>query len=416
MKNVFILNNNIYVFLFFYFSLILGFIFNESLNSGVIQDWETNKLLITDFSSNFIDTLLSYDNYGSRHSPINNIILSVFYKIGFSLSEVRLINLHFSLILILGFYQCLKIKFNHIDNRILQLLSFLVFLSPTFRSLSIWPDSRITGLIFIVYSIYFFLKFNQSHKLHDVFFCIFALIISSYISPNFSVFSVFFYLIFFKNLNFKNFLYIIFFSIILSTPMIYYVFFLDINFIVAGHTPGYKNNILSLDFNIFNKVLLITSIYVFHLLPVIFLSVSKIDFLNFIKKYLILILIFWIMAIYFFDYKINFTGGGVIFQISRILFENNFVFFVLSFFILVIIGYIVSLSKINFSLLGLSILSNIQNTIYHKYYEPFFLIITFLLFKNIDFKRFFFDKKGIFYLYLWSILYIFLRVSKNLLL
>lgn len=415
MKNVFILNNNIYVFLFFYFSLILGFIFNESLNSGVNQDWETNKLLITDFSSNFRDTLLSYDNYGSRHSPINNIVLSVFYKMGFSLSEVRLINLHFSLILILGLYQCLKIKFNHIDNRILQLLSFLVFLSPTFRSLSIWPDSRITGLIFIIYSIYFFLKFDQSHKLNDVFFCIFALIISSYISPNFSVFSVFFYFVFFKNLNFKNFLYIIFFSIILSAPMIYYVFFLDINFIVAGHTPGDKNNILSLDFNIFNKVLLITSIYVFHLLPVIFLSVSKTDFLNFIKKYLILILIFWIIAIYFFDYKVNFTGGGVIFQISRILFENNFAFFVSSFFILAIIGYIVSLSKINFSLLVLSILSNIQNTIYHKYYEPFFLIITFLLFKNIDFKRFFFDKKGIFYLYSWSILYIFLRVSKNLL-
>ena len=183
-------------------------------------------------------------------------------------------------------------------------------------------------------------------------------------------------------------------------------FFLDINFIVAGHTPGYKNNILSLDFNIFNKVLLITSIYVFHLLPVIFLSVSKIDFLNFIKKYLILILIFWIMAIYFFDYKINFTGGGVIFQISRILFENNFVFFVLSFFILVIIGYIVSLSKINFSLLGLSILSNIQNTIYHKYYEPFFLIITFLLFKNIDFKRFFLIKRA-FSIFIYGAFYIF---------
>ena len=42
-----------------------------------------------------------------------------------------------------------------------ELSSFtsLIFLSPTFRSLAIWPDSRLFGLILFAMSIYYFLKF-----------------------------------------------------------------------------------------------------------------------------------------------------------------------------------------------------------------------------------------------------------------
>ena len=37
-------------------------------------------------------------------------------------------------------------------------------MSPTFRSLAIWPDSRLPGLIFFVLTIYFFLKFKKRCK------------------------------------------------------------------------------------------------------------------------------------------------------------------------------------------------------------------------------------------------------------
>ena len=40
----------------------------------------------------------------------------------------------------------------------------------------------------------------------------------------------------------------------------------------------------------------------------------------------------------------------------------------------------------NFLLITLIILSNVQNSIYHKYYEPMFLIIIFTLFKNFEFE------------------------------
>jgi len=127
MNKILNLNKNGFLFFFFYISLILGFIFDESLNQGAYLDWNTNKKLISEFSSNLLKTLLSYEDYGNRHSPLYNIILSLFYKIGFSLDFIRLINLHFSLLLIFVLYRCLKIKFKSVDDSTLQLLSFLVF-------------------------------------------------------------------------------------------------------------------------------------------------------------------------------------------------------------------------------------------------------------------------------------------------
>ena len=36
------------------------------------------------------------------------------------------------------------------NRTVLKLLALSIFLSPTFRSLAIWPDSRIPGLIFLI--------------------------------------------------------------------------------------------------------------------------------------------------------------------------------------------------------------------------------------------------------------------------
>jgi hypothetical protein len=45
-----------------------------------------------------------------------------------------LINLHFLLLIIFFFFKCLKIKFSNYNNKILYLISLLLFISPTFRS------------------------------------------------------------------------------------------------------------------------------------------------------------------------------------------------------------------------------------------------------------------------------------------
>ena len=203
--------------LFLYLTLILGFLYGENLNFGSYYDWtHVYKDPIVDFSLNFKDTLLSYDQYGQRHSPIYIIFLSFFLDIGFNFDTIRIIHLHLCLSLILIFYNCLKLVFDNVKLESLQLLSFVIFLSPTFRSLSIWPDSRLPGLVFFTLSIYFFLKFLKSGDLKYAWFNSIALITSSYISPNFSLFAIYFYFFFIKKLKIKDLIPLIIFNFIVS--------------------------------------------------------------------------------------------------------------------------------------------------------------------------------------------------------
>ena len=142
--------------IFLYSSLIVGFIFGENLTGGAQNDYIAHKEIILKFSTNFLETLLNFDKESTRHSPVLLIILSFFEKIGLSDSFIRLINLHFLLLIIFFFLKCLKIKFSNYNNKILYLISLLLFISPTFRSLSVWPDSRLHGLLYFIISIYFF--------------------------------------------------------------------------------------------------------------------------------------------------------------------------------------------------------------------------------------------------------------------
>ena len=148
--------NNIFFLLFLYLTLIIGFIYGENLNHGAYSDWVVNRDVIKDFSNNFTYTFLNYDSYGHRHSPIYLILLSLFLDLGLDIGQVRFIHLHLSISLIVIFYQCLRLIFTNINNNYLFLISLIIFLSPTFRSLAIWPDSRLPGLIFFVLTIYFF--------------------------------------------------------------------------------------------------------------------------------------------------------------------------------------------------------------------------------------------------------------------
>ena len=160
------ININIFIFSgILYLSLIYGFLIDENLNYGGHWDWVGSNLSpVNDFSNNFSETLLNYESYGHRHSPVYLIFLSLFLDLGFEIYQVRVIHLHFCILLIVLFYKCLKLKFPNIDRNNLTLLSLVIFLSPTFRTLSIWPDSRLPGLIFFVLSVYFFLKFIKNNN------------------------------------------------------------------------------------------------------------------------------------------------------------------------------------------------------------------------------------------------------------
>tara|TARA_Y100000590_G_C15612304_1_gene974327 strand:- start:47 stop:1294 length:1248 start_codon:yes stop_codon:yes gene_type:complete len=397
-----------------YFSLILGFFLNENLNFGSYIDWEAaNKILINDYSKNFFETFLSHNEY-TRHSPVYYIFLSLFLKLNFSIEFIRLFHLHLSLILIFVFFKCLETKFEEVPKNFLIFLSLIIFLSPTFRSLSIWPDSRLPGLLFFTVTIYFFLKFEKEKSEKFIWLTSSSLIIASYISPNFSIFFIYFFYNFLKNMKLTKIFIFIFCNCLASLPILYYLFVMDVNFLTYVKTPEINGDGIAMSLNLSNKFMIISTIILFHLLPVLISKNHFFQFIIFFKKYFIYLLIFTLFLIYFFDYKTSFTGGGVFFNLSDFLLKNNYFFYAISLISISFLAYLSKLNINNFYIFLILILSNIQNTIYHKYYEPFVLIIFLTILKNVDVESFIKNKKNIFNFYILSFIYILMRIYKNL--
>ncbi len=386
------LNKNSILFLFLYSTLIIGFFLNEDLNFGAFNDWRGTNLPVIEYLGNdFKKTILSYDTMGHRHSPIYLIFLSLFYKLGIGPDLIRFINLNFSIVLIYFFYKCLRLRFGELDKNILIIISFALFLSPTFRSLAIWPDSRLVGLIFFTISIYYFLMFQKYYNVKYFWGCLIFLIISSYLSPNFSLFIIFYYFFFLKKISNLYLISSVIFCLISAFPALYYLFVLDINFLVSN-IPSGATGVTALSFNLSNKIMIISTIIFFHYIPFFLSKDVMFEIFNFLKRNIIYLLVFFIINLFFFNYSTSLTGGGFFFQISNILFKNNYLFYFIVFFSISIIFYYSKNDNLSLLFFLLLILSNIQSTIYHKYYDPFLLIIYFTILKP-EFSQRFMKKK-----------------------
>ena len=398
-----------FITIFFYISLIIGFILNEDLNGGAKSDFNFYEDIIYSFSNNFTDSFLNYEKFKERHSPIMIIILSFLAKINLNLEIIRLLNLHVNLLTIYFFYKCLEIKFNQINKSYLILISLVIFISPTFRSLSIWPDSRAIGLLFFTISTKYFLDFQKHKEINFAIKNILFLSIASYFSPNFSVFSVYFFYYFLTLKDAKKIISITLLNCFLALPAIYYIFILDVNFINLGLTPGSSSDLLknSIEFNFSNKILCITSIIFFYSIPIlltrkVFIQITTKNFLLFLTFFTI-----YLSCIFFFNYEIYFTGGGIFFHLSKYFFDNN-IFFYLVCFVSFYFLFIKNFNLNNLFIIFLLIISNPQLTIYHKYYDPLVLILIFTLF-NFKIKNEFFKSFHVLKIY---IIYSILLVSK----
>ena len=124
-------NNNykLIIFPIFYIAFLVAFLIDENSTGGAYQDYTAYKGIMDLFIHDFSGTLLSFDQLGERHSPIIIILLSYLYKIELSDTLIRFIFFNFSIISIIFFYKCLKIKFKTVPSNYLFLLS-LIFLSP----------------------------------------------------------------------------------------------------------------------------------------------------------------------------------------------------------------------------------------------------------------------------------------------
>ena len=261
-------------------SIYLGFFLDENITIGPKLDFEHTLAGAIQFEKDFIYTFLNFDkaldeiNAATRISPIYLIIIYFLNKILISVDLMRFFLMNIIMLNQLFFYKSLKLVFkNNINKKYLLILSCILYLSPSFRANAIWPESAMLGLLFFLISTYYFLKFKINRKIKYCILNVIFLAIASYIRPSFCLFGIFFYYEFFiyflKNKNFlKNIFFITLLNLFLAFPAYYYIFVLDVFFIEEG----------GLSSNYFNKIPIITSIIIFHMLPILIYKKFNLSF------------------------------------------------------------------------------------------------------------------------------------------
>ena len=140
------------------------------------------------------------------------------------------------------------------------------------------------------------------------------------------------------------------------------------------------------------------------------------ELINKFKQNLLIIpaiLTIFLCLMFFFGYQLNYTGGGFFFQISNIFFKNNILFYLISFLSLILLFSFSRNYFGNFLIFLILIISNIQNTIYHKYYDPLIMILFFSIITIPKSLKFFDKRKNILLIYSFYIFYILARIVKN---
>jgi hypothetical protein len=417
-KIKFFKNNHHYIIIFFifYLTVLLGFYFNEDNIGGAVNDSIYHFKIAQQFNQNFYETFKNFGTpelgLGARNSPVFWMFISIFSKF-ISFDLIRLLNSLTIFATAIIFYRCLLIKFKNFNHLNLVILTTMVFLSPSLRSLAIWPYSLSWGLFFFIVSIYYYLKFQNNFNLKNSLLILINVIIASYIYPSFSVFYIFY---FFKIINkTKNKILaikILFSSFVFSLPCLIYLSSTD--FLKNFDGAQGLNVSWSQSLNISNKILVIGTMVLYFLMPVINLKEIFLKIKSTNKLSILLIFIFCLTNIYFFNFPHSTWGGGFFHKFSNIIFGNNYLFFVVSVLSILIIHSIIKKNFSNYLLLVLLILFNPQFTIYIKYFDPLIFILFLTLF-DFDLKKHFFEKTYAIYQF-YSVIFCYYVVvySKNI--
>ena len=387
-------------------SLIFSYYFGEDALGGAKHDHLRQLMFVSSFSENFLDTLRNFGigELEARNSPVYSMVIAFLINLGLDLELFRYLNFFIILPFIYFFYKCLELKFNNIDYETKIIFTSILLLSPTIRSLIVWPYPLIYALLFFLISIFFYLKFDyyksEKEKIYFALLNVFFLALSSYFSPNFALFSIFFFYNFFKYFKIsKNLIVIIFLNILLAIPAIYYAIIREFYFLKMDVT-GVE---LSDKLNLSNKIILISTIFFFYFLPFVLIK-NKLIIEKFkLNKNFLFLIIFILINIFFFNYDnqtggAGRTGGGIFFHLSQLLFSNSLlVFCIFIIFIYIIFAYELINSN-NIIIFFILIIYNAQYSIYHKYFDPLvYFILLFLI--NLNHKKIKINFKNLSYKY-----------------
>ena len=377
-----------------FISLLLGFYFGEdSLGAGK-EDYEYHIKYFLNFSENFYKTYdefgLDQENSSVRNSPIFYMFFSIFLKLGISLENLKFINFLIIIPFFIFFFKCLEIKYSEINLENKLILSSILFLSPTIRTLLIWPYPLIWALCFFLISLYFFLIFentkNFKEKIKFAYLNLFFLTISAYFTPNFSLFSIFFLYKFFLFYKLKKETFIIILiNLILASPAIYFIISKD--YYLFNSTISTIDNYIK--YNLSNKIIIISSMCFLFFLP--FMQTKKL--INQINKAFkidntfFILLLFICINLYYYNFNLgpSNSGGGIFYHLSNLLFNNSLILFFVFFIFVYLLKYLNLYNFNNIFLFVILVFYNLQFTIYYKYFDPliFFILLFMIKFDNL---------------------------------
>ena len=373
--------NKIFIFVVFSFSLIIGLIFDENAGGGAKIDQEYLLKYIFKLSDNLNDGLnYFFSDFGTLiHSPVFYIIISFILKISNSFLLTNILYIFLSCSLPLIFYLILKSK-NNTNYNFLFAFSLIIFFSPYFRSSAIWLLGDNLSLIFFSLSILFFIKTkNNSQKKENYFLCLFFLILCCYVRYYFAIFSIYYLIYFYKNLDKLLFLKLIIFCLLLALPAFIYLYYIIDNYEFLKKLNSYGT------FNYSTNGFIICSIIFFYFIPFVILQINEIityykQNFNYLLYILILIITFYFLQDFFIQtfYEFSF-GGGIFIKLSNLLnIETKLFICLINFFSFLVINFYFKDEKLNnYLILFILILSFPLNIIFQKYFDPLFIIILF---------------------------------------
>ena len=387
------------IFGFLYASLILGFFLDEDLAGGATIDFLNHSLpVLESFKENYFKT---------DQSPFFFIFLSILNIPLENITFLRFLYLHICLLAPLIFYMCLKEKFPDINKKILILLSLVILASPHFRAYSFWLGDVNIALVFLLSSIFFYLKINNEKNYDNfytyIFLNVLCVALAAYFRPIYSIISIyFFYKIFIKfGLSKKLFLFILL-NLLFSIPAFYFLFMVENFFTFNSQNTGpnayftpylfYKPT-----FDLYaSNILLTSSIIFFYAFPFIWLKKTNLFQKNNITTVTNLIvfissLILTLLFIYNFDYSSptnEINSGGIFFKVSNLIFNNNLFFYLVSLVSIFLLIRIIIKKNFNDILLIILLFGlDPDPFIYHKTYDPLLLCTFLLLFENSLFNQ-----------------------------
>lgn len=360
----------------FYFS---GVYWNENSIGGANYDYLTYHFpAVVHFSKLPLSDAII--DYSSASMPLY-YMLNGYYN-PFLNNEKFYILSHVLLAFFIGFlfFKALHQRYPYLSQVNLVFLSAIIFISPTFKSVTVSPTNDALPYLFFLLSILtYYMYQNNGMKAKYIPIVLFLLILASLTRQYFILLFGFFTFIFMIDhiKSFKRVSLILTYSIILFIPFAYLIY------LWGGLTPPSFQHHSS--FNL-NSIPYIFSSIGLYSTPYLITMLIKRKQVNFNKSEIFIYLLIAIIYLFIFiDFCLYKDGGGLLAKVSQLIAQysnmkiENYLFLFFSLTGLFFVFYLTTKSWKNIIIIAVPMFFITTEIIYQKYSEPLVPIILLLL-------------------------------------